>query len=87
MIKKSIAAIVSIFLLSVSGQAEEFKIPKAQAAGLIGEWKVIKMGKGEDLEDAPGDRKLGMTFKEDGTGSHVKGDRERAIKWGADAFQ
>ena len=71
-------------LATICHAQEQFSIPKEVDKELVGEWKVIKMGEGDQLQPMPEDRSMSFVFKADGKGVQRKGGRERAILWGAD---
>lgn len=81
--RTSLIAIAALLLFNPCQAEEEFQIPKAQSEKLVGVWKVIKMGKGDQLKDVP-EGTMEMAFHADGSGFQKKGDKVIPINWGAD---
>ena len=63
--------------------AGAFHIPKEKAAAVVGTWKLVKMGVGDDLKDVEEQRTMTLTLKADGTGTQQKRNRDIPIVWGA----
>ena len=76
-------ALLCALSLASLGQAQEFKIPKGQVKELLGTWNVVEMGEPGALEPLPEGLHMSMTFKADGSGQQIKGNRIKEIVWGA----
>jgi len=83
--KHFILSSIAGLALVACAQAQQFQIPKEQAKELTGEWKVIMMSDGKEMQAVPDKKRLGMLFSADGTGLQLKNQRQIPIVWGADA--
>lgn len=64
--------------------ADQFRIPNERAKALIGAWRVVAVGEGEEAKPVSAERAMSFIFRADGSGVQLQGKRETPIVWGAD---